>query len=355
MTGRESTLDVTQEELDRIEELLQYLANHDGRMPTDEMPLAWWLVDVFDAEQNHAVRRALAAIPVRQLDRGLTPRKAHAWYTWLARRDQLVWAAHRGQTLEEVIATDKALRDWVNDMLSRHLTGSLGVIEAELLARTPLWDFDRQPDTKNSRKETVFKIGLDAVRAFYQEHRHVDIPEGHVVSGVDVHAWWSLTRAHYVSGVLKDHHRIRMDKLGNLGVDLRTDKERAKAQRQAAEAARKEAEREARRRQLAEQRGTEDIGPVLAAIRSFAERYGHTGIPVGAITEEGVPFGRLADRWRRQGKVDRTLRRALDDIPGWAWLRSPESPKIQRPAPVAIPEDTTQMNRAGLRQFLPAD
>lgn len=368
--NRESTPDITPEELDRIEELIQYLANHDGRMPTDEMPLAWWLVDVFDEERGHAVRRALAGIPVRRPGQDLTPKKAHAWYIWLARRDQLVWAARRGQTLEEAVATDKALRDWVNDMLSRHLTSSLGVIEAGLLARTPLWDFDRNPDTKRSSKETIFKIGLNAVRSFYQEHKHTNFPEGYTSAGVDVVEWWALTRSHYASGVLKDHHRLRVEKLGNLGVDLRTNKELAKeAKRKAAEERHQQAMENRRRaregvvRAAAERRGVDDIRPVLRAIRAFAEKYGHTGIPVGAVTEDGgIEFGRFVDQWRRMYAVrgrqfggDRELREGLESIPHWTWMRTPESPKIQRPAPVVIPEDTTQMNRAGLRQFLPAD
>jgi hypothetical protein len=267
----------------------------------------------------------------------------------------------------------------------------------------------------------AFKVGINAVREFYLQNKHSEIPEGYTVAGLDVHQWWHTQRSRYASDSgMKEHLRQQFTRLGKLGVDLRTDKQRAQddivfrfrdrlreiadfigehgmsalpergepfvnrariwidqyrkgtldpALQEAlegidgwsweacgeAEEARKRAEWEERRRQLAEQRGTEHIGPVLDAIRAFAEQYGHTGIPVGAVTEDGVPFGRLADRWRRQEKVDRKLRRHLEEIPGWMWLRTPASPNIQRPAPVAIPEDTTQMNRAGLRQFLPAD
>lgn len=368
MTERQ-TPDVTPEELDRIEELIRYVAAHDGRLPTDDLPLAWWLVDVLDQPEEHPVRRLLAGIPLMPPVRPLTPKKAHAWSTWLAHREALVWADRRGVTLDEAIAKDKSLHTWVNDMLSRHLVGSLGGIETLLLARTPLWDFERSLDTRASKKETIFKVGLNAVRVFYLEHGHTDFPEGYTSAGLDVAAWWALTRAHYASGVLKDHHRVRVEKLGNLGVDLRTNKELDReAKRKAAEereqrlaeereqrlAGKRQRELEKRRQARAEQRGTDDTGPILEAIRAFAVKHGHTAIPVGAVTENGVEFGRFADQWRRV-RPDRQLRRNLEDIEHWTWMRTPVSPRLERPAPVAIPEDTTQMNRTGLRQFLPAD
>lgn len=360
MTG-----DIPAEDLDRVEEVVRYLAEHDGRLPSDDTPLAWWLVDALDRPENHPLRRLLAKVPLMPPVRPLSPKKAHTWSVWLGRREALVWADRRGKTLDEAIAKDKPLHTWVNDQLSRHRIGSLGEVEAMLLARTPLWDFERDLDTRSSRKETVFRVGLNAVRAFYLEHKHTDFPEGFTAQGIDVAAWWALTRAHLASGVLKDHHRQHVEKLGKLGVDLRTNKELAQeAKRRAAEERREQEERlaeerrevklEKRRQDRAAQRGTDDVSPIIDAIRAFANRHGHTGIPVGAVTEDGVEFGRFADRWRRV-RPDRSLRRVLEDIPHWTWMRTPASPMVQRPAPVPIPDDTTQMNRSGLRQFLPGD
>lgn len=353
-----SAADIPAEDADKVEELVQYLAQHDGRLPTDDMPLAWWLVDALELPREHPVRQMLAGVPLAPPVRHLSPKKAHAWSVWLSRREQLVWASRRGVTLDDAVAKDMELRKWVNDNLSRHHIGSLGPVERTLLNRTPLWDFDRELDTRNSRKGTVFRVGLDAVRAFYLEHAHTDIPEGFTVGGIDVAAWWTLTRAHYASGVLKEHHRLRLERLGNLGVDLRTDKELAREQKQKAaeerERLRVEQEREERRQKRAAQRGTDDVGPILDAVRVFAERHGHTGIPVGAVTQDGVEFGRFVDRWRRV-RPDRQLRRVLEEIPQWTWTRTPASPTMQRPAPVPVPDDTTQMNRPGLRQFLPGD
>jgi len=356
VTAEQFLPDLAPDELDRVEELVRHLAAHDGRLPTDDMPLSWWLVGALDRPQGDPVRQVLAGIPLTPPGRALTPKKAHAWSVWLARRDLLAWS--RAATLDEAVAKNKTLRDWVNDMLTRHRMGKLGLFETLTLQRTPLWDFDREPDTRGSRKVLAFKVGITAVQNFHREHGHTRIPEGYVAAGVDVKAWWTLTRAHYASGALKEDQRAQVDRLARTGVDLRTDKEIAKEEkRRAAEEARlrlTEEQREKRRQERAAQRGTEEAGPILDAIRAFAERHGHTGIPVGAVTQGGVEFGRFADRWRRV-KPDRGLRQSLEAIPHWTWMRTPASPTVQRPAPVAIPDDTTRMNKAGLRQFLPTD
>ncbi|MFE9252872.1 hypothetical protein [Streptomyces sp. NPDC007088] len=144
------------------------------------------------------------------------------------------------------------------------------------------------------------------------------------------------------------HIRQRLE---SLKLDLRTDK-------QLAQDWAREVQRPEQRRKVAARRGVEDAGPVLDAIRAFGEQYGHTGIPVGARTEDGVEFGRHADWWRRQyarGTLDKNLRRGLERQPAWTWTRTPQADSISCPAPVPIPADTTQMRRPGLWQFLPSE
>ncbi|WP_159048615.1 hypothetical protein [Streptomyces sp. NRRL F-4489] len=48
MNINQPSLTVPPEELERFEELVRYLAAHDGRTPTDDMPLAWWLVEALE-------------------------------------------------------------------------------------------------------------------------------------------------------------------------------------------------------------------------------------------------------------------------------------------------------------------
>lgn len=289
-----SSLQVAPEDLDRVEELARYLAAHDGRMPTEELPLAWWLVDVLDRDEDDPVRRALAGIPVRQLDRSLSPKKAHAWNTWFARYDQLSWVGHRGQDLDEVLGKDKTLRDWYNDMLSRHHVGSLGRIETLLLGRNPLWDPERLPNTKDSRGQMAFKIGIRAVREFYLEHQHTDIPEGYTAAGLDVCTWWRVQRNHYRNNGLKEHLRQQMARLGTLGADLRTDKERAAAD------------------------------PVFAnrdRLKEIADFVGAHGME--ALPRHGEPFINSARTWLIQysnGTLDPALEAALEAIDGWSWM-----------------------------------
>ena len=294
MTINQPSLAVAPEELDRVEELVRYLAGHDGRMPTDDMPLSWWLVDALDHDDGHPLRQALASIPVRPPVRNLTPKKAHAWQLWLARYDQLAWAARRGQELDGILVRDKVLRDWVNDTLSRHLTGKLGAVETLLLKRNPLFDFNRELDTKSSRDQAAFKLNIEAVRKFYLEHKHTDIPEGYAVAGLDVHQWWHVQRARYASDTgMKEHLRQQLTRLSRLGVDLRTDKERAQ----------------------------EDIvfrnRDRLKEVAEYVGEYGMSALP-----EHGAPFVTNARKWITQyydGKLDPAIQEVLEAIDGWSW------------------------------------
>jgi PAS domain-containing protein len=364
VTINQPSLDVASEELNRVEELVRYLAAHDGRLPTDDMPLAWWALDVLDGPRSSPVHRLLQDIPLRDLSRPFSPGRAATWAKFVQRLDQLDWMEYRGETLDDTVTKD--LETWAQSAVVRYLSGSMKPTEELLLRKRPVWSFER-PLSGKRRNQAAWGIGLREVKAFHRTHGHTDIPEDLIVEGVPVRLWWKQARDRYAGNGLKPHDRQRLE---GLKLDLRSDGELAKAEkRKAAEERHRQAMENRQRakegviRAIAERRGVDDIRPVLKAIRSFADQYGHTGIPVGAVTEEdGIEFGRFVDQWRRmyaargrQFGGDRELRDALESIPQWTWMRTPASPTVQRPAPVAIPEDTTQMNRSGLRQFLPAD
>lgn len=294
MPHNEEAPDLAPEELDRVEELVRYLAGHDGRMPTDDLPLAWWLVDALDLEMDHPVRQLLAGIPVTRLDQNLNPKKAHAWNSWLRSYDQLTWISRGNQTLDDALAKDKALHTWFNDTLSRHHIGTLGTFKSLLLKRNPLWDPERLPDTKASKGQMAFKVGINAVREFYLEHKHTEIPEGYTVAGLNVYEWWHSQRSRYASdGGMKEHLRQQFARLGNLGVDLRTDKQRAK----------------------------EDIvfrnRDRLAEIADYLAKHGMSALP-----EQGQAFVNTARMWigdYERGRLNPALQEALEAIPGWSW------------------------------------
>lgn len=348
MTINHPSLDVDPGELDRVEELVRYLADHDGRMPTDDMPLAWWLIEALEQPIHSPVRRLLQGVPVTDIRRPLAPGRAETWAKFVQRLDQLDRMHQRGETLEDYAAKD--LETWAQSAVVRYLSGKMKSTEELLLRKRSAWSFEQRLTAKR-RSEAAFVVGLRAIKEFHKEHGHTTVPDEVVVDGVNLRLWWQAVRNRYAQEVLKPHDRQRLEKLG---LDLATDAQIAKAEKQRAAEKEKEEERERRRQARAEQRGTDDTGPILEAIRAFAGKHGHTAIPVGAVTESGVEFGRFVDRWRRV-QPDRQLRRDLEDIEHWTWMRTPASPRLERPAPVAIPDDTTQMNRTGLRQFLPAD
>lgn len=285
---------VTAEDLSRIEELVRYVASHDGRMPTDDLPLSWWLVDILDEEKDHPVRQTLTGIPVVQVGRNLNPKKAHAWSTWISRYDRLIWAGQRGQSLDDILPKDKMMRDWFNDMLVRHHVGSLGTIESLLLEKASLWDPDLLPDTRSAKQQVTFKIGIDAVREFYLKNKHTDIPEGYTVAGLDIHHWWFVQRGAYSHpNGMKEHLRQQFARLENLGADLRTDKQRA----------------------------AEDIvfryRDRMAEIADYIGQHGMSALP-----EKGKTFVNSARNWIAQyhnGNLDPALQEALESISGWSW------------------------------------
>lgn len=344
MTINHPSLSIEPDDLDRFEELIRHLAAHDGRMPTDDIPLAWWLIDVLDQSPRSPLRMLLDGVPLRDMSRPLPPKRADVWSKFVQRLDQLDWMERRGQTMDDKEAAN--LGAWVESTVIKYLSGKMKPAEEMLLRKRPAWSFER-PLSPKRRSDAVMAIGLRAIKEFHREHGHTNVPDGVIVEGVNLRLWWQNMRDRYAGNGMKPHDRQRLE---GLKLDLRTDAQLAKE-------ARLEEQRAERLQQLAAQRGVDDIGPVLDAIRAFAARQGHTGIPVGA-TAGGVEFGRHVDRWRRQyvrGKVDKTLRRALEGIPAWTWVRTPGAPRMQRPAPAPIPEDTTQMNRSGLRQFLPGE
>ncbi|MFE9412392.1 helicase associated domain-containing protein [Streptomyces sp. NPDC006704] len=359
MTINQPSLVVEPDDLARVEELVRYLAAHDGRQPTDDMPLAWWLVEALELPKKDPVRQLLGSIPFTTLGARPTPKLADTLAKFVARLDQLDLLSQRGITLDDAGADD--LRSWAETAVVRYLSGQMRSAEELLLRRRPAWSFER-PLTPKRRSEAVFAIGLRAIREFSHEHGHTDVPEDVVVEGLPLRLWWKTVRDRYAGKGMSQHERQRME---GLKLDLATDAQLLKEERRRQAAERHERSMENRRKSregqkmaLAAQRGTGETGPVLEAIRAFAVQYGHTGIPVGAVTDDGVEFGRLVDRWRRAkalGGLDRALLKSLERVEHWSWMRTPASPTMERPAPVPIPEDTTQMRRAGLRQFLPAD
>lgn len=332
-----SPLVASQEELDQTEELIRYLVAHDGRLPTDDVSLSWWLIEALEKEKGHPIRKLLAGIPLTKVGRGLTPKKAHAWSVWFARYDQLIWIHRRDGNLDDSLLRDKILRDWFNDKLVRYQIGTLGVVERVLLDRNPLWDSSREPNTRDSRGKIAFRFGLTAVRDFYAEHGHVDIPEG-LIAGFDLHQWWGHQRALYANpggGGMKEQARQQFAALAKTGIDLRTDKERAR------------------------------VDPVfrhrdkLKKLASHVAERGMSALPDSA---------RVWVDSHHKGTLSPELRVALEAIEGWSWPerepapadKKPRAPKPHVREPIRsvrtdIADPDTVLNRPGLRQFLPAD
>ncbi|MEU5425114.1 hypothetical protein AB0H73_05835 [Streptomyces olivoreticuli] len=343
--------------VDRLEQLLHHLVDHDNRLPTDETELAWWLAEIWQLPEDDPRHQAVARINCVPGAR----RSGHSflkhWSTTLGRLGTLDYHQRTGTEVRPGSPDAKEASIWRSQYQSRSLN-----IVLEVLLRRRDFDFD-EPLTKGAQKEVEHRRGMKIMRQLVKQGVSTpELPEE--VNGFPVRAWWARMRHHYnLPGSMKEGPRRELE---SLGADLRTDKEIAKEARAAATAAAQELKEETKRarkaqrrtEQLAARRGVDDVEPVLDAIRAFAAQYGHTAILVGATTEDGLEFGRIVDQWRRAyalGGLDRMLRLALERIVEWDWARTPTSPKITRPAPVAIPDDTTQMRRAGLRQFLPGD
>jgi hypothetical protein len=186
---------------------------------------------------------------------------------------------------------------------------------------------------KNRRLRAV----LDYVRAYYLEHGHSRLPIGAVtVGGVDVYDFWASlrncrdARSQFLVDELED--------MAALGVDVSPEDVRLRRKRA--------------RENLAPPEQTRLL-PYLQAIEAFAERHGHTNIPDHVTSRVGeLQYGVTANAWRRAyagGVLSPWLVKRLEGIPGWTW-RLAEKPGP--PEKVVLPEDTTQMRRPGLRQFL---
>lgn len=360
MTINQPSLDVEPEELDRVEELVRYLAAHDGRMPTDDMPLAWWLVETLEQPRSSPVRTLLDGIPLRDISTPLSPKRVDTWVKFIQRLDQLDLMERRGKEMEDGAASD--LSKWAESTVIRYLSGKIKPAEELLLRKRPVWSFER-PLSPKRRGDAVMAIGLRAIKEFHKEHGHTDVPDGVIVEGVNLRLWWQTMRDRYAGSGMKPHDRQRLE---SLKLDLRSDSQIAKQkarEEKKAQGAEKHAQDLERRRKaqegtakaLAAQRRTE---AALNAVRAFARQYGHTAVPVGAVTEEGLTFGRILDQWREayaKHTLSPQIASVLKGVDRWTWRRTPASPEIQRPAPAPVPEDTTQMNRRGLRQFLPGD
>lgn len=197
-------------------------------------------------------------------------------------------------------------------------------------------------ETRNEYKHRRMRAVLDYVRKFYLEHGHSRIPMGAVtVGGVDVYDLWvSLkncgeeNRSQFLKGELED--------MAALGVDVSPEDVRIRRRKRF-------------RENLAPPEQTRLI-PYLQAIEAFAERHGHTNIPDHVTSRVGeLRYGVTANAWRRAhaGRVlSPWLVRSLEAIPGWTWNI------VEKPGPpekVILPEDTTQMRRPGLKQFLSGD
>lgn len=352
MTLNQPSLAVDPEGLDRVEELIRHLVAHDGRLPTDDMPLAWWLVEILEQPHGSPAKRLLQGIPVTEIGRGLVPGRVATWAKFVARLDQLDWMERRSEAMDDAKGDD--LAKWAESTVVRYLSGTMKSTEELLLRKRPVWSFER-PLSPRRRSDVAMTIGLRAVKEFHRKHGHTDVPGDLVIEGVNLALWWKTVRDRYAGKGMKPHERQRLE---GLKLDLSTNAQLAKAEKERRAEEERQRVRAEKAGKLASQRGTADTGAVMDAIRAFAAQHGHTGIPVGAVTDDGVEFGRLVDRWRRAkplNGLDSKLRKHLESVEHWTWIRAPASPTIQRPAPVAIPEDTTQMNRSGLRQFRPAD
>ncbi|MFI1796512.1 helicase associated domain-containing protein [Streptomyces sp. NPDC020379] len=342
--------------VDHLEQLLHYLVDHDNRLPTDETELAWWLAEMWQLPKDDPRHQAVALIHCVPGARRAGYSFLKTWSTTLGRLGTIDYHQRAGLEIKPGSTAAKDTGVW----RSQYHSGSLNVV-LEVLLRRRDFDFDG-PLPKSAKRTVDHQRGMRIIRKLIEQGVSVhELPES--VDDFPVRSWWAKKRLEYNSPGMKERQRRELE---GLGVDLRTDKEIAKEARAAAAVITQELKEEAKRArkaqrrawQLASRRGVDDVGPVLDAIRAFTDQHGHTAIPVGAITEEGVEFGRIVDQWRRAyalGRLDGSLRRTLEGIVEWAWRRTPTSPRIARPAPVAIPEDTTQMRQTGLRQFLPSD
>lgn len=187
-------------------------------------------------------------------------------------------------------------------------------------------------------KHRRFMAVADYVRKFYLEHGHSDIPKGVATAkGTDVRHLWDSIRGAYANDTVTDEVRAVLEELAACGVNIEKTSP----------------DRRGLRENLAPPE-QQRLTPYLQAIAAFAERHGHTNIPDHVVSRVGeLRYGVTANAWRRAhaaGTLNSWLTKKLEEIPGWTWTIS-EKPRFQ--GKVVLPDDTTQMRRSGLRQFLP--
>jgi hypothetical protein len=195
-------------------------------------------------------------------------------------------------------------------------------------------------ESKNEYKRRRLLAVLDYVRKFYLKYGHTQIPEGRAtIGGEDVRHLWTAIRSNR-EAALPQYAKAAVTELSALGVDVPPEivQRRKKPRVNLAS--------------LEQQR----LLPYLQAIETFAERHGHTNIPDHVTSRVGkLRYGVTANAWRRAragGVLSPWLVKRLEGIPGWTWRI------VEKPGPpekVVLPEDTTQMRRPGLRQFLIED
>lgn len=193
---------------------------------------------------------------------------------------------------------------------------------------------------RKERMRVVHEACFSAMEAFLREHGHSDVPKGMFVMDRDLRHWWAGMRGSLADGKLTDANRGALLELGELGADLRTDP----------------VIKEERTRKVRENISLGEIErhtPVINAIRTFGAQNGHTRIPpLWTTRNQGLPFGMQANAWRRahaDERLNKWLVTQLEGIEQWSW----EVYDPRRLHNIVVPEDTTVMDRPGLRQYLP--
>ncbi|GAA1979226.1 helicase associated domain-containing protein [Kitasatospora viridis] len=296
------TLDNTPGLVNDLTRVIRHLVDHDGRLPEDSDPLAWWLTDLWERPQDDPLRAAVASIPILP-NKPSTPRRAHEWGTrlhWLHNLDR--WLAHNGPEPRHPHVIDtfcQGLGKWINQICVQHWSGRLSLAEEILLRSRPGWTFDQELTRKGNRAADTGE-GLRLITDFVRTHGHSNVPDGTAVNGFRLDRWWADTRASIAQGSARPQVVQRLEALKAKGADLRSDAEQ--------------------RRSFAEQRRVQAV----QAIATFVGFNQHCNIPYDATTPTGFTYGRTVSSWRgeyAQGKLDPAIRAAVEAIDGWEWVR----------------------------------
>ncbi len=279
---------------DQLEVVLRRVAAHDGRLPPDSDPLSWWLMEVWDRDESDPERAVLALVFRSGPGKKMPYATAVDWRRTLHYVGELDRLAAQGKALEDAPLGD-GYRKWADWVIVRYRARSITPAELMVLGRRPLWSFDQKPVGKHSRKAAVFLAGVTAVRAHYERHGHTDDLPGTLSadSSLTVDEWWRTTRTNYASNHLKPGDRAKVEKLGRIGLDLRTDKQRA------------------------QEEPDFHYRHVLRELAAYLAQHGISTLP-----QRGERFVNHARQWLaqdRNGTLHPRLRDALDSMEGWAW------------------------------------